>query len=193
MKRWIHAATYNSVPKYDFQNGDPVTVYNGKVGYANWDGIYTGQHTNRYNVAIAEIAHDNGKIEDVPLSSIIPSQKKYFYSLTFDDVTSISFIKKMVYNGDSIWCDKVRYARVDSDPSIENIVGAEGHIICLGDNDYKVVVDRYISKHYQVTKDSEWDVHVSMNSDLFREALGIIQSADEVVVNFAGYQRIIKK
>ena len=190
MKRWIHA----SLDLQPLQEGDAVTVYNGTHGYSNYDGVLIDEEINKYGVKIAVV--DTGKrIEKVPMSSIIPSQKKYFRSLTIDDVTTKEFIAQMIYKDDSIWCDKIRYDRVDRDTNMENVVGVDAMIKTVreGEQNYRVVISDYISKHGSITTDTqdEWDV--KLDSRLIYEALDILKRAKEVVVNFAGYQRVFKR
>ena len=190
MKRWIHASSdTNSV-----SIGDEVTVYSGTHGYANYDGTLIDTEVNKYGVEVGVV--DTGKrIEKVPMSSIIPSEKRYFYSLKLDDVLTSEFVAKMIHRDDSMWCDRIKYPRVDRDLGMENVVGTEAHIQATkpGEQDYRVVVVSYIDKHGSTDRDiiDEW--HIGLNDPLVDEALDVMSKANEVVVNFAGYQRIFKQ
>jgi len=188
MKRYIRSST---APTYDFDLGDTVTVYNGTHGYANYDGEIVYLYINRYDVAMARVRSRSGD-HDVALSSIIPSQRAYFYSLTINDVLTKDFISKMKFKDDSMWCDRVNSSRVDHDVSIENTVGYEAYIASYTSG-YRVCITDYISKHYTVTREIEDESGLSVNDPMITEALDILKSAPEVVVNFAGYQRIFKK
>ena len=192
MKRYVKAS-HNI---YSFEPGEQVTVYNGTYGYSNYEATFLETEINRHGVEMAVVESRARGQHQVPLSSIIPSQYQYFKSLTFDDVVSKSFVKKMIYDDDSMWCDRIRVSRVDRDASIENLVGCEAHIMGPGNfqnRGYRVCIIEYISKHYDTTKDYTDKYNLSVNDPLIDEALDILKSADKVVVNFAGYQRIIEK
>ena len=180
MKRYIKS---NQV----LQVGDEVTVYEGKVGYANYDGVLVDIYTNKYGSEMG-VVETRGGYDDVHLTSIIPSQKKYFYSLTRDDILQKSFVKKLVNRDDSMWCRKIPCKRVDRDNSIENIVGYEADII-RESNGFRVVITNYISKHYEETRDIRDEHQLSADDPMIDEALDILKTAPEVIVNFAGYQR----
>lgn len=187
MKRWIHASS-------DVEIGDKVTVYESKVGYANYDGTLVDVETNKHGVEIGVI--DTGKrTTKVPMSYIIPSEKEYFHSLTLDDVLTKKFVSELVHKDDSMWCDKIKYSRVDPDLGMENVVGSEANIQAIKPNeqDYRVIVISYISKHGSVDRDITDEWHVGISDPLIDDALGILSNANEVVVNFAGYQRVFKK
>ena len=152
MKRMIIAANETNADDFaPFHYGDEVTVYEGKVGYANYDGVLVDTYVNNYGVKIG-VVETKGGYDDVPYSSIIPSQKKYFYSLSIDDVLQKSFIKKLVNKDDSVWCRKIPYKRVDRDAGMENIVGCEADIMYESSSNpgyysgYRVVIIQYISK-----------------------------------------------
>ena len=153
MKRWIHAATSNKV-NCSVNIGDDVTVYEGKVGYANYDGVLVDTKVNKYGVEIGVVDTGN-RIKEVPMSSVVPSEKKYFYSLKLSDVLTKEFISQMTHKDDSIWCSKIRYSRVDRDTNMENVVGSQADIQAVkpGEQDYRVIIMTYISKHGSVDRD----------------------------------------
>lgn len=189
MKRWIHAATVTNI-----KPGDKVTVYESKVGYANYDGTFLGQETNRYGVAVGLVKTNHG-IEKVPMTSITPSEKEFFYSLTRDQVLTYDFIRELTHEGDSIWCKKTPYKRVDKDTNMENVVGKDADIMnCkAGSPEFRVIICTYTSKHGSATRDVVDEWNVSTDDELVAEGLDILSHTDEVIVNYAGYQRIFKK
>lgn len=191
MKRWIHAATDTAK---NIKPGDKVTVYESKTGYSNYDGTFLGQETNKYGVAIGLVKTNHGT-EKVSMSSIIPSEKEMFYSLSRDQVLTFDFIKELTHRDDSIWCNKVKYSRTDRDTNMENVVGEDAFIKNCKDNEelFRVVIKTYISKHGSVDRDviDEWDVPIT--DALIAEALDIMEHSDEIVVNYAGYQRKFTK
>lgn len=189
MKRWIHAATETNI-----KPGDKVTVYESKVGYSNYDGTFLGQETNRYGVALGLVKTASG-IEKVSMSRIIPSEKEFFDSLTRDQVLTYDFIRELTHEGDSIWCKKTPYKRVDRDTNMENVVGEDADIInCkVGNAIFRVVITTYISKHGSVTRDVIDEQNIHADDLLIADCLDILNHADEVIVNYAGHQRIFKK
>lgn len=192
MKRMIVATHGTDADDFaPFHWGDEVTVYEGKVGYANYDGVLVDTYVNEHGVKIG-VVETKGGYEDVPYSCIVSSQKDYFYSLSIDDVLQKSFITKLVNNGDSIWCRKIPYKRVDRDASMENVVGCEADIIG-GKDGFRVVIIQHISKHYDVTRDIQDERGLSVNDPMIDEALEILKTAPEFIVNFAGYQRTFKR
>ena len=171
--------------------GDEVTVYNGMVGYSNYEGTLVDKGVNQNGVLVGYV--DNGhKVKEIPLSSIIRSEKRYFNSLTISDVLTKDFVAKMTHKGDSIWCKRTKYSRTDRDTNMENTVGMDAHIQSLNTpkQGYRVVLTTYISKHGSVDRDVVDELHVSLNDELIDEALDILANANEVIVNFAGYQRV---
>lgn len=192
MKRMIIATRGTDPDDFSpFHWGDEVTVYESKVGYANYDGVLVDTYVNEHGVKIGVVETEGG-YHDVPYSYIVPSQKKYFYSLNIDDVLQKSFINKLVNKDDSIFCKKIPYKRVDRDASMENVVGCEADIISYNDG-FRVVITQYISKHYDVTRDIQDERGLSVNDPMIDEALSILKTAPEVIVNFAGYQRTFKR
>ena len=188
MKRYIRSST----AKYSFEPGANVTVYEGKFGYANWEGTFVDSFINRYGVEMAKVRREYGEEENIPMSSIIPSQKKYLYSLDFDDVVTKEFVSSMVFKDDSIWCHRISVPRVDKNPSMENVVGYDALIVHY-DSGYRVNITTYISKNYSTTKESEDESRLSIDDPMIDEALEILRSADKVIVDFAGYQRVFTK
>lgn len=190
MKRWIHAATETS---YNFEPGDQVTVYEGKVGYANYDAEFVRYETNVHGVKMAVIKRASG-IDKVPASVIIPSEKDYFYSLTRDDVLRRDFVAQLIHKGDSMFCHKIRYKRVDKDPGMENVTGLDADIMNdkTGQQSYRVIITTYITKNYDETREWEDEWGVTIDDDLIQDALDVLSKAPEFYVNFAGYQRTFK-
>lgn len=188
MKRYIKSAkqTY-----YDFQIGDTVTVYEGKHGYANYDGKIVDIYTNSHDVVMAVVRCRRGDI-NVPLSSIIPSQRDYFYSLSISDILSTAFLAKMQFENDSMWCNRVHASRVDRDPSIENTVGYDAYI-SPSRSGYDVSITEYVSKNYSTTSYNQDAGNLPLTDPIIDEALDIMQSSNKVVVNFAGYQRVFER
>ena len=192
MKRYLKCSTN----KYNFRSGDRVTVYEGKVGYANYDTTFIDSYLNSHGVEVALVEGSFGKTKEVPYSCIIPSEKEYFYSLTIEDVLTPEFVAELNHKDDSMWCKKISYKRVDRDQSIENTVGSDADIICTnpGENPkYRVVIIDYISKHYNVDRDITDESGLTADDELIYDALDILKHADEVIVNFAGYQRTFRK
>ena len=190
MKKWIHAATD---AEHSFEPGDRVTYYNSTVGYANYDAEFVRYETNKYGVQVAVIKSlASEKEKQVPTDYIIPSEKEYFYSLSREDVLSKDFIAKLIHKDDSMFCSKIRYKRVDKDPGMENVTGAEADIISdkEGKQSWRVVLLKYVTKHYSEDRELEADEWGCKLSDpLIDEALSILEKAPEFYVNFAGYQR----
>lgn len=192
MKRYIRCSTN----KYNFQPGDKVTVYESKVGYANYDAEFISSYINKYGVEIAVIEPYRSGYKEVPYSYIIPSEKEYFYSLTLKDVLNPGFIRKLNHKDDSIWCRKIPYKRVDRDTSIENVVGSEADIICTKSGSeprFRVVIIDYISKHGSTDRDITDEYGLAADDGLVQDALSILKNAPEVIVNFAGYQRTFRR
>lgn len=187
MKRWIHAATETS---YNFEPGDQVTVYEGKVGYANYDAEFVRYETNVHGVQMAVIKRASG-IDKVPASVIMPSERDYFYSLTRNDVLTKEFVAKLIHKDDSMFCDKIRYKRVDRDPGMENVTGIDADIMNdkTGEQSYRVIITRYITKNYDETRDWDDEWGTKLNDPLIDDALDVLKKAPIVYVNFAGYQR----
>lgn len=171
--------------------GDEVTVYNGMVGYSNYEGTLVDKGVNRNGIPVGYV-DDGHKIEELSLSSIIRSEKRYFNSLTISDVLTKDFVAKMTHKGDSMWCKRTKYSRTDRDTNMENTVGMDAHIQSLHSSKqgYRVVLSTYISKHGSVDRDVLDELHVSLNDELIDQALDILANANEVIVNFAGYQRV---
>lgn len=188
MKRYIKSAKQ---AYYDFQIGDIVTVYNGMQGYANYDGEIVDIYTNSHDVVMAVVRSRSGD-KDVSLSSIIPSQRDYFYSLSISDILSTAFLAKMQFKNDSMWCDRVNASRVDRDPSIENTVGYDAYI-SPGRSGYDVSITEYVSKNYSTTSYSQDAGNLPLTDPIFDEAFDIMRSSNKVVVNFAGYQRVFER
>lgn len=190
MKRWIHASTDAST---SIKPGDRVTVYNGKHGHANYDATFEEYFTNSNGVKMAELSGVSSENSVVPASSIIPSEREWLYSISIDEVLTKDFVASMTHKDDSMWCDKVRTPRVDKDNEIENVTGIEAYMSGVqNDNTLRVVITSYISKHY--SEDEEWeDKMVKVTNPLVDEALDILKRAPEVIVNYAGYQRIFKR
>ena len=191
MKRWIHAATEST---YNFEPGDQVTVYEGKVGYANYDAEFVRYETNPHGVQMAVIKRASG-VDEVPASVIVPSEKEYFYSLTRDDVLKQDFVAKLIHKDDSMFCHKMRYKRVDRDPGMENVTGLDADIMNdkTGQQSYRVIITTYITKNYDETREFEDEWGVKIGDDLIGDALEVLSQAPEFYVNFAGYQRTFKK
>lgn len=173
---------------YSFEPGDQVTVYEGAHGYANYDATFVETYQNRYGVDMA-VVRTKGGDKNIALSSIIPSQHAYFYSLSLDDVLTKDFVAGMIYKDDAMWCDRINASRVDRDASIENIVGYDAYIAHYPSG-YRVAITEYISKNYSTTSESDDRDRLSIDDPMITEALDILKSAPKVVVNFAGYQRI---
>jgi len=190
MKKWIHTSTDSPA----LAPGDKVTVYNSKVGYANYDGVFLGYETNAYGVKMALVKTDHGN-ERVHPSSIIPSEKEYFYSLTRNDVLTVDFIEQLIHKDDSIFCHKIKYDRVDRDPGMENVTGVEADIMNsrTGQQSYRVIITTYITKNYSESREYEDEQGVGPDDPLIQDALDILSNAPEFYVNFAGYQRTFKK
>lgn len=199
MKRYIRCSTLN---KYGIQPGDPITVYNSKEGYTNYEADFIESYINRdgHEIAIIEKPRERGQ-DEVYYNQIIPSQRDYFYSLTLSDVLTPEFVASMVHNKDSIWCKNVRYSRVDRDMSIENVVRNDAYIGCSNHSGtcmvdtprFKVSIVSYISKHGSIDRDVICEYDLLAGDELVYEALDVLRHADEVVVNFAGYQRTLRR
>jgi len=187
MKRYI--ACSRDENKYDLSPGDSVTVY-ASTGYANYEGILEDIYTNKYNVQIARVSTKHG-YENVPLSSVIPSQRDYFYSLSLDDILTEEFLSEMGFKDDAMWCDRVRVPRVDADPSIENTVGYDVYVAPNGSR-YRVIITEYVSKHRSTTSYRD-ESKLALGNPKLDDAIDMMKSASEVVVNFAGYQRIFNR
>ena len=192
MKRWIHAATD---VEYNIQPGDRITVYNGTHGYANYDADFIEYFTNKNGVKMARILHDNGKEDTTPASYIIPSEYEWFKTATLDDILTKDFVASMYHQDDSIWCNKIRYNRVDRDEGMENVTGVDADIMNIkkGQPRFRVVIIHYINKHYQETRDIEDESGLSVDDPMIDEALDILKRAPEVIINYAGYQRTFKQ
>ena len=192
MKRWIHAATDIG---YDIQPGDTVTVYESKVGYSNYDATLEEYFTSSRGVKMAKLRRSSGRTEDVPASIIIPSEKEWFYSISLSDVLTKEFVSKLTHKDDSMWCSKIPHKRVDLDRGMENVTGVEADIMNTkqGQPEFRVMIVTYTSKHYEETRDIEDEWDLTVNDPMIEDALAILKTAPEVVVNFAGYQRTFKR
>lgn len=191
MKRWIHAATESTL---NFKPGDKVTVYEGRVGHANYDAEFVRYETNQYGVPVAVIKTKTNQ-QRVPVKSVIPSEKEYFYSLTREDVLTQEFVSRLVHIEDSMFCRKIYQKRVDGDPGMENVTGLEADIMndAPGKQSYRVIISTYITKKYTETRDDTDERGVDIDDHLIDDALEILSQAPEFYVNFAGYQRTFKR
>lgn len=175
MKRYIKSTS-------EFQVGDVVTVKHS-YGYAPTEDTIVELFTNNYNVPCARLSSGESKA----LSSLIKSRKSDLSELTRDDVLRPEYIATM-QQGDSIWCDRIRISRQDSDSSIENLVGIDAYIGCIKPNKFRVVITEYVSKNHNVTRDVT-EEYVTSDHVIVQEAIDILSDAKEIYFNYDGYQR----
>ena len=183
MKRYIRSSTN------PYSIGDTVTT-NLTYGYAPYDSKVIDVTVNRNGKDCVVL--DDGKEIPVGGYGMCKSKKAELNSLTIEDITTPEFISSLSADtNDSIWC-KENWGRVDRDRSIENTVGIKSVIMPIR-RGYKVVIDHAISKHGNITTDTELEYPTDINDPIISEAIDILKSANEIVLNYGFYQRVFKR